>query len=166
MATISWQDPVSITDTRISGIAFSCNAVLRMLYAAQEPQSVHDEQIKKDQKLASLENKVAELDSQNAAMSLELKKLQATVNLQTRAPAVTCLMHLFIGCIPKLTYCTGSSVSTDTATCTSWIPPVTVTRCHDPPTKYPLFDIPPHTDRLSDLSTDAQKWFLQQLTTA
>lgn len=159
MATISWKDPQSLKVREWPGLALSCNAVSRMLYAAQQIQSRHDEQIKRDQRLASLENKIEELEGQIAVMSLELK--QATLNLQTRAraPTVTCLMHLFVGHTSKFTCPMYNSPSTNGAEDTAF------PRSHDPPTNYPSFDIAPHTDRLSDLSPDAQNWLLQQLDT-
>lgn len=151
MANISWH-----YTTENTGINFSCNAVRRMLYAAQE---LIDN--KKDQRLASLENKFAELERRMDSMSLELK--QATANPQNHTPTVTCLMLLFVGYMPRFACSTCNYLPTDNDA--GSISSDTAQKSHAQSTSFPSFDIAPHTDRLTDLNLDAKNWFLQQLDT-
>ena len=117
-ATVKWEDSESLTMTQHAGISFSCDAVCKMLYAAQKLQSQEME----------LSLKLEQLGLQLQQASLELQKLAS--DIRKRGPTVTCLMRLF---------------ASDSATST--------------------FKIAPYTDRLSDLSPDAQDWILKQLDT-
>lgn len=135
LATVQWSDK-DVASGEYGGITFSCNAILRMLHAAQEqfPFRTLDKDIGSD--LVVLQKTISELQSEVAILKAQL------FLVSKRAPAITCLMHLFAGhySSPMCSTCTSESTA-------------------------PTFSIAPHTDRLSDLGVDAQRWLLQQLDT-
>lgn len=145
-------------------------------------------------KFAAMETRLASLEADNATPSsrlqqvtLKLQKVTSHIDIRGRAPTVTCLMHLFAGYIDfGYTNCNAvASNSTDIDTGStldiahsnanfppgtplhqkrvhlSLSPVVSAPRMATNPT----FRIVPHTDRLSDLSPDAQEWFLNELNT-
>jgi len=154
-ATVKWEDLDAITSTKWPGITFSCSAVSKMLYAAQNLQS---QEIK-------LSLKLEKLSLQLQQVALKLQKM--TSDIRNRPPAVTCVMRLFEGYTSfrcsncNSTASTGANTYTHPTTSPSSSGPA-----HPPPIDTnPTFNIAPYTDRLSDLNPDAQDWILKQLDT-
>lgn len=206
-ARVKWDDPEPLTGIAHPGIAFSCNAVRKMLYAAQELQIQLELKAKGNEgstecaiaemkaKLVELEANVTKLGSQMQQVSSELQQFQVTshisnIDIQNRAPTVTCLMHLFAECT-DFGYTNCDPARTDSANIDIDTASSLDSSNSDPtllPTDTPLhrssvllnlspvlpaprkstnsiynIKITPHTDRLSDMSPDAQEWFLSQL---
>jgi len=152
---VQWEDPGSISSTNWAGITFSCSAVSKMLYAAQNLQSQG----------LKLSSNFEQMSLQLQQVTLELQKI--TSDIRNRPPAVTCLMHLFAGYTNfRYSHCTSTD-STDTNThIDTAASPSSSSPAHPPAiATTPTFSIALYTDRLSDLSPGAQDWIFKQLDT-
>ena len=135
MASVNWADQ-NASQSRGSyssypGNKANCDAIARMIYAAQgwTPEQVEDPG--STRRLAAVEGQVTAMEARIAALESQNSSL---MNRLKGAPAATCLMLLF-------------------------------TQGHGQTQLDTYTDIPPHTERISDLSDDAEDWLRQQLKT-
>jgi len=126
MVDVKWADSIAYQGTGVysnpiySAIKFTCDAVARMIYAAQLQEGEVKDRNSSLYRVAAVEGRMGALEARIAA--LESQKSKFVIR---GAPTVTCLMHLF-------------------ALRTS-------------------LDIPPHTERIADLSDAAEDWLRDQL---